>query len=76
MLVLTRRVNEDIIINGTIRIRVLDARHDRVRIGVAAPPAVRVDRQEVAERRLAAAGTEAPEPIPHLRETAHPTRPR
>ena len=76
MLVLTRRVNEDIIINGTIRIRVLDAHHDRVRIGVAAPPEVRVDRLEVAQRRLAAMGAETPDPVPDMQPMAIQSRPR
>jgi carbon storage regulator len=53
MLVLTRRVNEEIIIDGRIRVRVLDAHRDRVRIGVEAPPSVRVDRLEVQMRRAA-----------------------
>ncbi len=53
MLVLTRRVNEEIIIGGNIRIKVLDAQHHRVRLGVAAPSTLRVDRQEVADRRTA-----------------------
>jgi carbon storage regulator len=68
MLVLTRRVNEEIIINGNIRIRVLDAHHDRVRIGVAAPANIRVDRQEVAERRGAEATLD--DPIPDMHRTA------
>ena len=72
MLVLTRRVNEDIIINGNIRIRVLDAHHDRVRIGVAAPASVRVDRQEVAERRL----TDGLDPVPDVTRAATNGKPR
>jgi carbon storage regulator len=51
MLVLTRRVNEEIVIADIIRIRVLDAQYGRVRIGVAAPLDIRIDRLEVAERR-------------------------
>jgi len=68
MLVLTRRVNEEIIINGNIRIRVLDAHHDRVRIGVSAPANIRVDRQEVAERRSAEAAFDD-DPAPDLRRS-------
>jgi carbon storage regulator CsrA len=60
MLVLTRRVNEEIIIDGRIRVRVLDAHRDRVRIGVDAPPEVRVDRLEVQARRTASDDFEAP----------------
>ena len=51
MLVLTRRVGEEIVIDGGIRITLLETSGGRVRVGVAAPPSVRVDRGEVAERR-------------------------
>lgn len=37
MLVLSRRVGQDVVIAGTIRLTVLAAQGDRVRIGVAAP---------------------------------------
>jgi carbon storage regulator len=52
MLVLTRRIGEQIIIDGTIRITVVDIRGDKVRIGIQAPDDVRVDRAEVHQRRL------------------------
>jgi carbon storage regulator len=52
MLVLTRRLGETIIIDNEVRVTVLDVKGDRVRIGIAAPPTVVVDRQEVHERRL------------------------
>jgi carbon storage regulator len=55
MLVLTRRVGESIVIAEDIRIAVVSIRGDRVRIGVAAPADVRVDRLEIHERRAAAA---------------------
>jgi carbon storage regulator len=51
MLVLTRRIGEEIVIDGAIRVIVLDVRGDRIRLGVCAPVSVRVDRQEVHERR-------------------------
>src|SRR5437870_9896673 len=51
MLVLTRRVGEEIVIDGDIRVTVLMTKGDRVRIGITAPNCVRVDRQEVHERR-------------------------
>jgi len=51
MLVLTRRIGEEIVIDGAIRVIVLDVRGDRIRLGVSAPVSVRVDRQEVHERR-------------------------
>ena len=51
MLVLTRRVGEEIVIDGSIRVVVVGAKGDRIRIGVKAPESVRVDRQEIHDRR-------------------------
>jgi carbon storage regulator len=51
MLVLTRRVGEEIVIDGDIRITVTGVQGERVRIGVTAPASVRVDRREVHSRR-------------------------
>jgi carbon storage regulator len=51
MLVLSRRIGEQIVIDGDIHITVAAIQGNKVRIGVSAPPTVRVDRQEVNERR-------------------------
>ena len=51
MLVLSRRIGEQIIINGNIRITISDVRGDRVRIGIEAPDNVAVDRAEVHARK-------------------------
>ena len=51
MLVLTRRVGEEIVIGDSIRLTVLAAQGNKVRLGVTAPGSVRVDRQEVYDRR-------------------------
>lgn len=51
MLVLSRRVGEEIIINDNIRITVVAVKGDRIRLGVDAPKDVTVDRAEVHERR-------------------------
>ena len=51
MLVLTRKIGEEIIIDGSIRVTVTSVKGDRVRIGISAPPDVRIDREEV-HRRL------------------------
>jgi carbon storage regulator len=51
MLVLMRRPDESIVIDGTIRITVVSVKGDKVRLGIEAPPDVRVDRQEIHERR-------------------------
>jgi carbon storage regulator len=54
MLVLTRRLGEELVIAGAIHVRVIAVHGDRVRLGVTAPEGVRVDRREVHERRTAA----------------------
>jgi carbon storage regulator len=51
MLVLTRRVGEEIVIDGNIHVMVVGVKGDRIRIGISAPPSVTVDRKEVHERR-------------------------
>ena len=51
MLVLTRRVGEEIVIDGNIRVTVVAVKGDKVRLGIIAPPSVAVDRKEVHERR-------------------------
>jgi carbon storage regulator len=51
MLVLTRRIGEEIIIDGDIRITVVAISGERTRLGISAPPSVRVDRREIYERR-------------------------
>ena len=47
VLVLTRRINESIVINDDISVLVVEIRGDRVRIGIEAPKDVTVHRQEV-----------------------------
>lgn len=51
MLVLSRKIGETIIVDNHIRITVVDIRGGQVRLGVAAPKVVPVDRQEVHEKR-------------------------
>ncbi|MFK7776574.1 MAG: carbon storage regulator CsrA [Gimesia sp.] len=47
MLVLTRRKDEEILINDNIVIKVLSVKGNRVRLGVEAPDHVQVNRAEV-----------------------------
>jgi carbon storage regulator len=49
MLVLSRRVGEQLIIGEDIVITVIDVRSDGVRIGIDAPKSIRVNRAEVLE---------------------------
>jgi carbon storage regulator len=51
MLVLTRRLGEEIVIDGDIRVTVVAIKGDQVRLGVSAPKFVTVDREEVHQRR-------------------------
>jgi carbon storage regulator len=51
MLILSRRVGESIVIAGDITVVVVGINNGQVRLGVEAPAAVTVDRQEVHERR-------------------------
>jgi carbon storage regulator len=51
MLVLIRRVGEEIVIDGNIHVMVVAIKGDRIRLGISAPPSVPVDRKEVHERR-------------------------
>jgi carbon storage regulator len=53
MLVLTRRVGEQIVIAGDIHITVVAVHGDKVRLGITAPESVRVDREEVHAHRAA-----------------------
>jgi carbon storage regulator len=52
MLVLTRKVGEEIVIGGDIRVVVVAVQGAKVRIGITAPKDVVVDRQEIHDQRL------------------------
>ena len=47
MLVLSRKVDEEILIGDNIRVVVIEVRGDKVRLGVAAPKDIPVHRKEV-----------------------------
>lgn len=61
MLVLTRRVNETIVIDNRIKVTVISIEEDKIRLGIDAPQEVPVVRQElltaVADENRAAART-------------------
>ncbi len=50
MLVLSRKLNEEILIDGGIRVKVLEISGNRIRLGIVAPPQVTVLRDEVASQ--------------------------
>ena len=47
MLILTRKIDQGIVISGNILVRVLGVERDRVKIGISAPGEVTVLRQEL-----------------------------
>ena len=47
MLVLSRKKGEEILIDGTISVMIVDVRGDKVRVGIDAPREVPVHRREV-----------------------------
>ncbi|EJD6046745.1 MULTISPECIES: carbon storage regulator CsrA [Providencia] len=53
MLILTRRVSEEVRIGDDIKIKILGVKGNQVRIGVAAPEDVSVHREEIYQRILA-----------------------
>ena len=65
MLVLTRKTGQSIVIDGGIEITVLEVRGEQVRLGIAAPREIRVNRKELlalieASAAAAAAAGEQP----------------
>ncbi|MDR2049675.1 MAG: carbon storage regulator CsrA, partial [Treponema sp.] len=53
MLILSRKINEKIMIGSDISISIIEIRGDQVRIGVDAPKTVKVFRQEVFDAIMA-----------------------
>jgi carbon storage regulator len=50
MLVLTRRVGEEIVIGDLVRVRIVAVQNQRVKVGITAPSQVTVHRGEVHQR--------------------------
>lgn len=57
MLVLSRKKNESIVINGDIRIEVLQIKGKQIRLGITAPSSMKVLRGELPPRERAAEKT-------------------
>ncbi len=62
MLVLTRKVSEELVIGDDVRIRLIQVKGGQVRLGIEAPRHVSVRRTEVADPR---------EPAGRAAETVH-----
>jgi carbon storage regulator len=66
MLILSRKINEKVVIGDDITISIIEVRGDQVRIGIDAPKKVKVFRQEVfdaitAENKAASASAKIPQ---------------
>lgn len=64
MLVLTRKTGQSIVIDGGIEITVLEVRGEQVRLGIAAPREIKVNRKELLAQMEAAAAAEAMQEAP------------
>ena len=65
MLVLSRRLGEEIVINGNIRVTVVGVKGDRVRLGIVAPDNVPVDRATM-NAYMRDAALKVPQPEIHV----------
>ena len=52
MLVLTRKIGEQVVIDDNIVLTIVAVDGNKIRLGIQAPKSVRVDRAEVHQRRL------------------------
>ena len=78
MLILTRKIDQAIIIDGEIQVRVLAVNGERVKLGIAAPRSVTVLRDELCDAVRAenrAAGAARPAELHTLRERINAHRP-
>ena len=64
MLVLSRRLNQTIVIGGRVRVTVLAITPNRVELGVEAPLQIAVDREEIHLRRQVEQPALSAEPEP------------
>jgi len=76
MLVLTRKLGEEIIIGGDIVVTVVEVANGRVKLGIVAPKSVRVDRSEVRDQREKADAPMDPVIIQNRLPAAKPTADR
>lgn len=69
MLILTRRIDEAIVISDHITVTVLEISGERVKLGIDAPRDVTILRHELREQ-VRAANIEAAEPLPEIDRVA------
>lgn len=67
MLILSRKVGEEIVIGENIRVAVTQLDHNRAFLGIAAPSDVRIDREEIWKRKRMASNHPAGSLIAPLR---------
>jgi len=63
MLVLSRKIGEKVMIDSCITVEIVAIDGNKVRIGITAPPEVRVDREEVHRARHEFVDIEIGEPV-------------
>lgn len=77
MLILSRKINESIVIDGRITVKIVRIDRDVVKLGIVAPPNVPVHREEVYEeirRSNQEAINEGTSGVPRLSASARPSR--
>jgi len=74
MLVLTRKTGEQLIIADEIRVTVVSVGPGRVKIGIEAPEWVKIDRQEIHEKKQADYSSESRPSLPKAQFAATPSR--
>jgi carbon storage regulator len=62
MLILTRKIGQEIVIDGRIRVTITSINGERVRVGISAPSDVKVLREEVLIKQQ----SETAEPTPFI----------
>jgi carbon storage regulator len=81
MLVLSRRVNENIVIDGRIVVKVVRTEGNSVKLGIEAPPDVPVHRQEIydeiqrSNQAALTSGKPVPARLPSLKVVAKAAAP-